>query len=99
LIGSKIKVYSVKTDAFAIDTSNVDNDKAKDVLDFHRDVGGWRVSHCNKDIILPTAEYNIIENERVEIPVVKCKELQVKDEYDTDNRRKFRSQTSDNMDR
>ena len=30
-------------------------------------------------------KYKIIENEQAEIPVVKWKELYVKDEYDTDN--------------
>ena len=34
---------------------------------------------------MPTVESYIIENERVEIPVDKCKKLQEKDEYDTDN--------------
>ena len=35
--------------------------------------------------MLPTVDYHIIENEQFDIPVVKCKELHVKDEYDTDN--------------
>ena len=83
LMENKIKAYSVRTDAFVIDTSNVD--EAKGLLDFHNDVGGWRVSKSNEDTILPTVEYNIIENEKVEIPVVICKECHVKDEYDTDN--------------
>ena len=83
LMENKIRVYSVKTDAFVIDTSSVD--KAKELLGFHNDVGGWRVSKSNQDFILPTVEYNIIENEKLDIPVVKCKELRVKDEYGTDN--------------
>jgi len=53
----------------------------------YNDIGGWRVSKENDDIILPTVFfYQIAENERVEIPVIECsKELDVKDEYDTDN--------------
>ena len=97
LVENKIRVYSVKTDAFVIDTSSVD--KAKELLDFHNDaggwrvsksnenindVGGWRVSKSNENIILPTVEYNIIENEKFDIPIVQCKELHVKDEYGTD---------------
>jgi hypothetical protein len=47
-----IEVHSVKTDAFTIDTRNVE--KAIEILDFHNDIGGWRVSKENDDIILPT---------------------------------------------
>ena len=54
LIENKVKVYSAKTDAFVIDTCNVD--KARDILDFNNDVGGWRVSHSNEEIILPSVE-------------------------------------------
>ena len=80
---NSIEVYSVKTDAFVIDTCNVE--KAMKVLDFHNDVGGWRVSKTDNDIIFPTVQYNIVENERIDIPVDECKELHVKDEYATDD--------------
>ena len=36
--------------------------------------------------MLPTVEYKIAENEKIDIPEIECcKELHVKDEYDTDN--------------
>ena len=45
-----IYIHSVKTDAFVIDTSDVD--KAQELLNFHNDIGGWRVSKSDDDIIL-----------------------------------------------
>ena len=67
-----------------IDTRNVE--KAIEILDFHNDRGGWRASKENDEIMLSSVTYNIVENERVEIPEIECsKELHVKDEYDTDN--------------
>lgn len=77
-----IEVYSVRTDAFVIDRCNFET--VKEILDFHDDVGGSRVSKKNNDIIFPTVEYHIVENERVDIPVVECsKELYIQDEYDS----------------
>jgi hypothetical protein len=42
LTEANIPVYSVKTDAFIIDTQNVKH--AQELLHFHNDIGGWRVS-------------------------------------------------------
>eukprot|EP00438_Fugacium_kawagutii_P015581 Skav229714 [mRNA] locus=scaffold49:189255:192446:+ [translate_table: standard] len=78
---NKIKVYSVKTDAFVIDTLNVE--KAKKVLDFHNDVGGWRVSKHNENIILPSVNYEIVKNEEVPIPVFENEFIPIEDEYNT----------------
>eukprot|EP00438_Fugacium_kawagutii_P023181 Skav227407 [mRNA] locus=scaffold5580:24324:27602:- [translate_table: standard] len=83
LYKNDIKVYSVKTDAFVIDAKNVE--KAKSILEFHNDIGGWRVSKYGNEIILPTKMYEIDENELVNIPSLECKELHIKDEYDTNN--------------
>ena len=83
IIKNDIKVYSVKTDAFVIDTINIE--KAKTLLNFNNDIGGWRVSKYRTDIILPTKMYEIVENELIDIPTLECKELLIKDEYDTDN--------------
>ena len=76
-----IKVYSVKTDAFTVKAE--DEGKARGVLDFHNDIGGWRVSKYD-DIKLPTEQYKIVKNQSVEIPVYECKEIKIDDEYDTD---------------
>eukprot|EP00438_Fugacium_kawagutii_P013577 Skav212334 [mRNA] locus=scaffold5228:693:3725:+ [translate_table: standard] len=78
-----INVYSVKTDAFVIDSKNVE--KAKTLLNFHNDIGGWRVSKYGDDIILPLQKYEVVRNELINIPTLECKELLIKDEYNTDN--------------
>ena len=52
------------------------------MLDFHNDVGGWRVSKTD-DIKLPTDEFKFVENKPIEIPVYKSEEIEVKNEYDT----------------
>ena len=78
-----IDIHSVKTDAFVIDTSDVD--KAKELLNFHNDIGGWRVSKSDDDIILPTTIYDIVQNEKIEIPTYQHKVIENKNEYDADN--------------
>ena len=83
LSNNNIPCYSVKTDAFVIDSNYLE--KAKKVLNFHSGIGGWRADKKDDEIILPTVEYEVVKNERVDIPTYECKELIVKDEYDTDN--------------
>ena len=78
---ARVSVYSVKTDAFTIESK--DAAKAREVLDFHNDVGGWRVSK-NDDIKLPTDLYKCVRNELIKIPVYESKEIEIEDEYNTD---------------
>ena len=66
LRNANVIVYSVKTDAYTIRSE--DEAKAREVLDFHNDVGGWRVSKCD-DIKLPTDNYKFAKNELIKIPV------------------------------
>ena len=49
LITNNIYIYSVKTDAFVIDTCN--EEKTKQLLEFHDDIGGWKVSRQRNEII------------------------------------------------
>ena len=63
-----VKVYSVKTDAFVI--QRCDEERTKMILDFHNGIGGWRISKY-EDIKLPSVEYEIAKNEKVEIPTYK----------------------------
>ena len=77
---AKVRVYSIKTDAFTIES--MDEAKAREVLDFQNDVGGWRVSKTD-DIKLPSDEYKFVENKLIEIPVYESKEIEI-DEYSTD---------------
>ena len=83
LITNHINIYSVKTDAFVIDTCN--EEKAKQLLEFHDDIGGWKVSKQRDEINLPTVKFNVVNNELIKIPVYESKTIDIKDEYDTDN--------------
>ena len=53
LINSDVKVYSVKTDAFIIDKK--DMKKAKKLINFSKDIGGWRAE--NDKQVLPPSDY------------------------------------------
>lgn len=83
LIKNGIPVYSVKTDAFVIDTLDVIT--AKRILDFNDNIGGWRVSKSNDDIALPCVNYEIVQNEMINIPSYDNEEIAVDDEYNTDS--------------
>ena len=76
-----VKVCSVKTDAFVVKRS--DEERTKEILDFHNGIGGWRISKY-EDIKIPSVEYEIAKNEKVEIPTYEHTEVEVKDEYNTD---------------
>ena len=76
-----VSVYSVKNDAFVINSCDVE--KAKGLLNFGHKIGSWRINKTN-DIKLPTVRYELIKNELIKIPVSKNKEIFVKNEYDTD---------------
>ena len=77
-----VSVYSVKTDAFTIKAE--DEEKATGLLDFHNDIGGWRVSKYD-EIKLPHEGYKIVENQFIKIPTYESKEIEINDEYDTDD--------------
>ena len=81
LISNNINVYSLKTDAFVIDECNVD--KAKKLLEFSNNIGGWKVSKT-EDIILPSVKYNMNQNKVIDIPGFKSERIEIADEYDTD---------------
>ena len=74
--------YSVKTDAFVIDTCNVE--KARHLVEFHIDIGGWKVSKQDEEINLPTIKNEVARNEIVEIPFHESKTVDIIDEYDID---------------
>ena len=83
LITNNINVYSVKTDAFVTDTCN--EEKTKQLLEFHDDIGGWKVSKQRDEINLPTVKFHVVNNEQIKIPVYESKTIDIVDEYDTDN--------------
>ena len=83
LITNNSNIYSVKTDAFVIDTRN--EEKTKQLLEFHDDIGGWKVSKQRDEINLPTVKFNVVNNELIKIPVYESITVDIVDEYDTDN--------------
>ena len=81
LKANSIKVYAVKTDAFHITKKDVR--KAKKLLDFHNDIGGWRVEN-NKVYELET-DYNWKFNELVKIPTFQNETIPIEDEWDVES--------------
>ena len=77
-----INVFSVKTDAFVIQRSDIS--RARELLIFNNEIGGWRVSN-DKYIKFPTVNYEVSQNKLVQIPVYESKTMDIVDEYDTDN--------------
>ena len=77
-----INVFSVKTDAFVIQRSDIT--KARELLIFNNEIGGWRVSN-DEYIKFPTVDYEITQNELIQIPIYESKTIDIVDEYDTDN--------------
>ena len=73
-----IWVYSVKTDAFTIKKSDLEN--AKKLINFSKSLGGWRLSK-EDNIIFPSDLIRLLDNAEVKIQPVKVERLEVVDEY------------------
>ena len=80
LINNGVKVHSVKTDAFIIDKNDIK--KAKKLLNFSPNIGGWRTED-NKQVLPPTDYYKMKPNEIPTIPTYENERIPVEDEYDT----------------
>ena len=80
---TNIFVSSVRTDAFVINTADLE--KAKEALDFNSEIGGWRVNKYDDDITLPATMYEAVENEKIEIPAYEHKVIDIENEYATDD--------------
>ena len=78
-----VKIYSVKNDAFTI--CKDDLEKAKARIEFNDKIGSWRVSKNSDDLILPTNDYEIVKNEKIEIPTYSNNTIGIKNEYDTNS--------------
>ena len=61
-----VKVFTVKTDAFAIQKSNLE--QASELLNWQEGIGSWRLNR-DSDIIFPTDEsiLRLRENKLIEI--------------------------------
>ena len=81
MIDNNIKVYSVKSDAFVIAQKDVE--QAQTIIDFHNNVGGWRLAKTS-NIIFPKDEFKLIDNKFIEIPEITPTRIELCDEWDTD---------------
>ena len=75
LISKKVKVHSVKTDAFIIDKNDIN--KAKYVLNFLPNIGGWRTEN-NKQVLPPSDYYKMKPNKIPTIPTYENERIEVK---------------------
>ena len=75
-----IKVFSVKTDAFTINKSDLD--LAKTLISFDKGIGSWRVSK-GEHINFPRDDYHITNNKEIKIENPKLNKINIVDEYDT----------------
>ena len=73
-----INVFSVKTDAFVIQRSDIT--KAREILIFNNEIGA-----NNESMQFPTVDYEVSQNELIQIPVYESKTIDIVDECDTDN--------------
>ena len=74
-----IEVFSVKTDAFTILRKNLQ--KAMKLLKFGKDIGDWKGVLNNFGF--PHQEYEMKQNEPIEIPEVVNERIMLKDEWDS----------------
>ena len=81
LADNGIDVFSVKTDAFTIKSSDLE--LAKTFIDFHNKIGGWR---CSKDVNInfPIDLYKYQFNNEIKIDVPTFERVELKDEWDSD---------------
>ena len=49
--------------------------KTKQLLEFHDDIGGWKVSKQREEINLPTVQFNVVNNELIKIQFMNVKLL------------------------
>ena len=78
---NNINVYSVKTDAFTINASDVE--KASEILSFEKGIGNWRISKTEQ-IILPSTRLQLKMNQEIQIKKRYINIIDIPDEFDTD---------------
>ena len=79
LVEAGVQVNYVKTDAFLIKTDDLK--KARKLLNFSKEIGGWRVKK-GKLFVAPNDDYEMKPNELVEIPTYENERITVEDEWD-----------------
>ena len=81
LLANNIEVFSVKTDAFTIKSTDLEHAEA--CIKFGKDIGGWRCSK-NVDINFPIDLYKYQYNNEIKIDVPTFERVELKDEWDCD---------------
>ena len=79
LRANKVEGFSVKTDAFAILSKELE--KAKTILNFGDEIGDWR--HSKNDFMYPEGNIYLKKNDLIKISERVNETLEVVDEYDT----------------
>ena len=91
LQAKKVRVYSVKCDAFTVHKDDLDlvvghryiGKWMKGALDIGKGIGQWKVEE-EKHINFPADEYKYKFNEFIKIDKIENEEVKVEDEWDTD---------------
>ena len=81
LKNNNITVYSVKTDAFTIDKTDLE--KVKNLLIFNSEIGSWRNSKTD-NIIIPSHTFETKMNILMPIPQYETTNIKIEDEWNTD---------------
>ena len=81
LIEAGVQVHYVKTDAFLIKIEDLK--KAKKLLKFSKQIGGWR-AETKKPFHEPSDDYEMKPNELVEVPTFENERIIVEDEWNAD---------------
>ena len=81
-LNNGVDVWSIKTDAFVIRHEHLS--KAKKVIAFNGNIGGWR-HEKGESIIPPTEQHKMKENTLTTIPEYTNETLEIKDEWDTES--------------
>jgi len=76
-----VSVYSVKTDAFTIDKTNLE--KVKGLLTFTPEIGSWRNSK-DENIIVPSHNFETKMNVLMPIPKYETNKIKIEDEWNTE---------------
>lgn len=76
-----VSVYSVKTDAFIIDKTNLE--KVKGLLTFTPEIGSWRNSK-DEHIIIPSHKFETKMNVLMPIPKYETNKIKIEDEWNTE---------------
>ena len=73
------KLYQNGINVFSVKTA-IGYNKSKRAINLNNEIGGWRVSN-DESIKFPTVDYEVSQNELIQIPVYESKTTDIVDEY------------------